>query len=239
MKTCYSRKAIFALLTIFSLSFSSSVIAQSKDEIINVSYFITFGRYANSGEMNYWRQNLGGRNISQMVDNHRQYMNGNPVEKEKAIRNSYMDAFGWQPSADEIRYWLGQNKTYAELLKNHVDNWLNVYPDRKEHVIKQSYLKVFNRYPNTDELRYWKGQPTCPFVQLVAMHTTWKQQNQTKSSSIGIKPNIKTNDVSTASISPQAAAQAVAAGGGNVIAAGSANVVAGGGGNVVSAGGGN
>lgn len=238
MKTI-SRKNIFLLLTIFSLSFSSSVIAQTKDEIINVSYFIAFGRYASSGEINYWRQNLGSRNISQMVENHRQYMNSNPVEKEKAVRNSYMDAFGWQPSADELRYWSGQNKTYAELMKNHVDNWLNVYQDRKEHVIKQSYLKVFNRYPNTDELRYWKGQATVPFIQLVAMHTTWKQQNQTRSSSTSIKPNIKTNDVSTAAISPQAAAQAVAAGGGNVVSAGSANVVAGGGGNVVAAGGGN
>ena len=234
-----SRKRIFLLLTIFSLSFSSAIIAQTKDEIINVSYFIAFGRYSNSGEISYWRQNLGSRNISQMVENHRQYMNSNPVEKEKAIKNSYMDAFGWQPSADELRYWSGQNKTYAELLKNHTDNWLNVYPDKKAHVIKQSYLKVFNRYPNADELKYWNGQATVPFIQLVAMHTTWKQKNQTKSSSTSIKPNIKTKDVSTAAISPQAAAQAVAAGGGNVVAAGGGNVVAGGGGNVVSPGGGN
>jgi hypothetical protein len=238
MKT-FSRKGIFLLLTIFSLSFSSSIIAQTKDEIINVSYFIAFGRYANSGEINYWRQNIGSRTMAQMVENHRQYMNSNPVEKEKAVRNSYMDAFGWQPSADELRYWTGQNKTYAELMKNHVDNWLNVYPDRKEHVIKQSYLKVFNRYPSADELRYWKVQATVPFIQLVAMHTTWKQQNQTKSSSISIKPNIKTRDVSTAAISPQAAAQAVAAGGANVVSAGGGNVVSAGGGNVVSAGGGN
>lgn len=234
-----SRKSIFLLLTILSLSFSSSIIAQTKDEIINLSYFIAFGRYANSGEMNYWRQNLGSRNMSQMVENHRQYMNANPVEKEKAVRNSYMDAFGWQPSADELRYWSGQNRTYAELMKNHVENWLNVYPDRKEHVIKQSYVKVFNRYPNAAELKYWKGQATVPFIRLVAMHTTWKQQNQTTSSSISIKPNIKTNDVSTAPISSQAAAQAVAAGGANVVSGGGGNVVAAGGGNVVSAGGGN
>jgi hypothetical protein len=239
MKTLLSRKSIFALLTFFSLSFSSSVIAQSKDEIINVSYFVAFGRYASSGEMNYWRQNLNGKNIPQMVENHRQYMNSNPVEKEKAIKNSYMDAFGWQPSADEVRYWSGQNKTYAELLKNHVDNWLSVYPDKKEHVIKQSYLKVFNRYPTADELKYWKGQRTCSFVQLVAMHTTWKQNNQTTSSSITIKPNIKTNDVSTAALSSQAIAGVVAAGGGNVVAAGGGNVVAAGGANAVAAGGGN
>jgi hypothetical protein len=239
MKAQYIRTAIFALLTTVTLSFSSSVIAQSKDEIINLSYFIAFGRYANSGEMNYWRQNLGGKNISQMVANHRQYMNSNPVEKEKAIRNAYMDAFGWQPSADEIRYWSGQNKTYAELMKNHIDNWLNVYPDKKEHVIRQSYYKVFNRNATPDEVKYWKKQPTYSFVQLVATHTTWKQNNQRSSTVTGIRPNLKTNDVSTASISQQAVAQVVAAGGANVVAAGGGNVVAAGGGNVISAGGGN
>lgn len=239
MKTSYAHKAIVAVATVFFFSFLSPAVAQSKDEIINVSYFIAFGRYASSGELNYWRQNLNGKTIAQMVQNHRQYMNSNPVEKQKAIRNSYMDAFGWQPSADELRYWTGQNKTYAELLKNHVDNWLSVYPDKKEHVIKQSYLKVFNRYPSSDELKYWKGQPTYSFVQLVAMHTTWKQNNQSKSSVTNIKPNLNANDISTASISSQAAAGAVAAGGANVVAAGGGNVIAAGGGNVVSAGGGN
>ena len=239
MKSRLSGKAIFAILTIFSLSFSISGKAQSKDEIINASYFVAFGRYANSGEMNYWRQNLGGKTIPQMVENHRGYLKSNRYEKEKVVKNSYMDAFGWQPSSDELRYWSSQNKTYAELMKNHIENWLNVYPDKKEHVIRQSYYKVFNRNANNDEVRYWRNQPTCSFVQLVAMHTTWKQNNQRTSTNTNIKANLKTREVSTAKLSPQAISGVIAAGGGNVVAAGGGNVVAAGGGNVVAAGGGN
>ena len=239
MKSWLSRNVIFAMLAMLTLSFSTSVNAQSKDEIINASYFVAFGRYASSGELNYWRQNVGNRNIPQMVENHRNYLKSNRYEKEKVVKNSYMDAFGWQPSADELRYWSSQNRTYAELMKNHIDNWLNIYPDKKEHVIRQSYYKVFNRNATRDEVKYWKRQPTYSFVQLVAMHTTWKQNNRSTSSATSIRPNIKTSSVSTASLSSQAASGIIAAGGGNIIAAGGGNVISAGGGNIIAAGGGN
>ncbi|RYE19175.1 MAG: hypothetical protein EOP51_20440 [Sphingobacteriales bacterium] len=201
---------------------------------------MSFGRYANSGELNYWRQNLGNKNVSQMVSNHRSYISSNQSEREQTVRRSYMDAFGWQPSADELRYWSAQKKTYAELMANHVNNWLNVYPDKKQHVIKQSYYKVFGRTANANELKYWMSQPTYPYVQLVATHTTWKLKNQSSSSITGVRPNINNqNGISTASLSPGAAAQVIAAGGANVIAPGGGNVVSGGGANVVSGGGAN
>lgn len=234
------KRMAFCLISLFMLScLSSSVVAQTKDEIINGSYFVAFGRYPNSAELNYWRQHVGNSTIQQMVNNHRQYIQTNQYEREQTIRRSYMDAFGWQPSADEIRYWSGQNKTYGELMTNHINNWLNVYPDKKELVIKQSYYKVFGRSATAAELKYWMGQPTYSFVQLVAMHTTWKQKNQSNSSVISIKPNINTNGISTAGLSPQAISGVIAAGGGNVIAAGGGNVIAAGGGNVIAAGGGN
>lgn len=230
----------FGLLALFVLTvFSFSAKAQSKDEIIHGSYFLAFGRYANNGELNYWRQNVGNRNMQQMVQNHREYMRSNPGEREQVVKRSYMDAFGWQPSADELRYWSGQNKTYSELMANHINNWLNVYPDKKTLVIKQSYYKVFNRSATADEVRYWMGQPTCSYVQLVAMHTTWKQQNQRSSTATAIKPNLNENDVSTAKLSPQAKEALISAGGGSVIAPGGGNVVAAGGMNVISPGGGN
>lgn len=230
----------FALL--FTLTFSLlafTCTAQSKDEIINGSYFVTFGRYANSGELNYWRANVGNRNIQQMVALHQGYLNSNQYEREQTIRRSYMDAFGWGPSTDEVRYWSGQKKTYAYLMSNHINNWLKVYRDKREYVIKQSYYKVFNRTATADEVKYWMGQPTLSFVQLVAMHTTWKQANQRTSSTTPINPYLNTNGISTAPLSPQAISGIVAAGGVNVVSAGGANVVAAGGANVVSAGGAN
>jgi hypothetical protein len=240
MKQQFLKRSKWVLSTvIMCLFFSAALQAQSKDEIINGSYFVAFGRYANSGELTYWRQNAGNKTIQQMVTNHRDYIKTNQSEREQTIKRSYMDAFGWQPSADELKYWGGQNKTYGELMTNHINNWLNVYKDKKELVIKQSYYKVFGRTSTADELKYWMGQPTYSYVQLVAMHTTWKQQNQSKSSVTAVKPNINANGISTAGLSPQAISGVVAAGGMNVIAPGGANVVAAGGMNVIAPGGGN
>ncbi len=240
MKPSTYKKMNFCLSVMLFLSLlTSAVTAQSKDEIIHGSYFVAFGRFANSGEVTYWRKNVGNRSIQQMVANHKDYIRSNQTEREQAVKRSYMDAFGWQPSADELRYWSGQNKTYGEMMTNHVNNWLNVYADKKELVIKQSYYKVFGRNATAAELKYWKGQPTYSFVQLVATHTTWKQKNQSSSSVTGVNPNINANGISTAGLSPQAISGVVAAGGMNVIAPGGGNVVAAGGMNVIAPGGGN
>lgn len=225
----------FALLTAMAF-FATPSFAQSKTEIINTSYFITFGRYPNRDEFRYWNgQQVSS--IARMVDNHRSYLNSNTTEKELTIRRSYQDAFGWDAKPDEVKYWLTQNKTYVELVNNHLSNWLANNPSSRDAVIKQSYYKVFNRLPNDAELRYWKSQPIYSYVQLVAFHTTWKMQNQKTSTAAKIQPNIQSNGISTSGLSPQAAAAVVAAGGANVVAAGGGNVVAAGGANVVSAGG--
>jgi hypothetical protein len=240
MKTWALKKMRFYFLALFSFTLLASVAsAQTKDEVINSSYFVAFGRFATSAELSYWRQNVGNSTIPQMVNNHRNYIKSNQYEREQTVKRSYMDAFGWQPSADELRYWSGQNRTYGELMTNHINNWLNVYRDKKELVIKQSYYKVFGRTATAAELKYWMGQPTYSFVQLVAMHTTWKQQNQTSSTVTNIKPNLNTNGISTAGLSQQAASGVITAGGANVITAGGGNVITAGGANVITAGGAN
>ncbi|RYY70160.1 MAG: hypothetical protein EOO13_07455 [Chitinophagaceae bacterium] len=220
---------MFLGIVIFCLN-ASFGFAQSKDEVINGSYLVSFGRFASSSELNYWRGNVGSKTVQQMVSNHKDYLKSNASEREQTIRRSYMDAFGWQPSADELKYWSTQGKTYAELLQNHVQNWLNVYPDKKSQVIKQSYYKVFGRTATADELKYWMGQATCSYAQYVALHSTWKLNNQKSSTITRVNPNLRNNNgISTSAFSPVIAAQVVAAGGMNVIAPGGGNVVAAGG----------
>ena len=231
-------KASF-LISIFILMISTlSLKAQTKDEVIKGSYFVAFGRYPNSGELNYWRQNVGNRSIKEMVILHKDFIRANQYEREQTIKRSYLDAFGWQPSSDEVKYWSGQYRTYGDLVSNHINNWLNVYKDKKEQVIRQSYHKVFNRNATTAEVKYWMGQPTYSFVQLVAMHTTWKQQNQTTSKMTNVAPYLNRNGISTDKLSSSAISGVIAAGGLNLVAPGT-NVISAGGGNVVSAGGGN
>lgn len=235
------RKRILFLLMVVGIltGFTDLSLAQSKDEIINGSYFVAFGRFANGAELNYWRSNVGNKTIPQMVANHKEYLKSNQSERQQTVTRSYQDAFGWSPSRDELNYWTGQNKSYAELMNNHISNWLNIYKDKKEHVIRQSYYKVFNRNATSDEVKYWMGLNTQSFVQLVAIHTSWKQKNQSASRMGSPSPNLRNNGISTFGLSAAAAAQVVAAGGMNVIAPGGGNVIAAGGMNVISAGGGN
>jgi len=240
MKMNVSRKLKSLLPAILLLAFTApDLTAQSKDEIIHGSYFVAFGRYANSGELAYWRNNVGTKTIREMVTLHRNYIKTNQSEREQTVKRSYMDAFGWQPSAGELQHWAPQNKTYGELMSNHVNNWLNIYKDRKEHVIKQSYHKVFGRSATADEIKYWMAQPTYTYVQLVATHTTWKQQNQNKSGVTPVAPNLNSNGITTAGLSPQAISGVVSAGGANVVAPGGGNVIAAGGLNVIAPGSGN
>ena len=229
MKSLLLKKLSFCLIALFSLSLlPSAANAQTKEEVIHGSYFVAFGRFANSGELSYWLKNVGSRTIPQMVSSHRSYIKSNQYEREQTVRRSYKDAFGWQPSNDELKYWSSQYKTYGELMNNHINNWLNIYADKKEHVIKQSYYKAFGRAATVEEVKYWKGQQTYSYAQLVAMHTTWKQKNQYSSSVTGIKPNLNSNDISTALFSPNAVSGVVAAGGLNLIPAGGYVVAAGG-----------
>lgn len=223
------------ILTFFTMDST----AQTKDEVIKASYFVAFGRYPNSGELNYWRSNVGSRSIQEMVNLHKNFIKSNQYEREQTIKRSYMDAFGWQPSADEVRYWSGQHRTYADLVSNHVNNWLNVYRDKKEQVIRQSYYKAFGRAATAAEVKFWMGQRTFSFVQLVAMHTTYIQENRNPSSIMKIAPNLNKNGISTDRLTSAATNGVISAGGGNVISAGGGNIIAAGGGNVISAGGGN
>ncbi|RAJ87413.1 hypothetical protein CLV59_101163 [Chitinophaga dinghuensis] len=228
--------ALTLLLLLFS-AFTSAAIAQSKDEIINSSYFIAFGRFADNRELNEWRRG-GSYTIQQMVEMHRGHLSRDNNEKVSTINRAYMDAFGWGPSGEDISYWTKQSKTYAEIFNTQINN-LNSSGKSKSLVIQQSYYRVFNRAPDAAELQYWMNQRTYSFAQLVAFHTTWKNKGKNTATVAGIQDRINQNGISTYTFSPQATAAVIAAGGANVIAAGGGNVIAAGGGNVIAAGGAN
>lgn len=224
------------LLMLTSLNLTKSF-AQSKDEIVNGSYFIVFGRFANQGELNYWK-NAGNYSIAQLVQQHKNYLSRDRDEKTATINRAYMDAFGWNANSNDINYWSQQNKPYSEILASNMNTLRNNRQSRTT-VIQQSYYRSFNKLPDAAQLQYWLNQPVYSFAQLVAYHTTWKNQGRNTSSVTSIQGNLNQNGISTFKFSPQAIASVVAAGGGNVVAAGGANVVAAGGANVVAAGGGN
>jgi hypothetical protein len=215
----------------------SSLNAQSKEENINGSYFVAFGRFANQGELGYWK-GQGNYTIAQLVEIHKNYLSKDGNERTATIKRAYMDAFGWGPNNDDINNWGKQNKTYSEILSAQM-NILKNNNQSRTLVIQQSYYRSFNKLPDANQLKYWLSQPVYSFAQLVAFHTTWKNQGSNTSSASKIQGGLNQNGISTYSFSPQAISAVVAAGGGNVVAAGGGNVIAAGGMNAVAAGGGN
>lgn len=228
-------RSVIVLLIVLSFFSVSNANSQSKDEIINGSYFVAFGRFANSGELNYWRK-AGNYSIPQLVDLHRNYLASDKNEKSATIHRAFMDAYGWNPNSNDLNYWSAQNKTYSEILGTNLDILRNNIKSRTT-VIQQSYYRSFNKLPDDAQLRYWLNQPVYTFAQLVAFHSTWKNQGKSTSSVTAINGNLKQNGISTFSFSQQAIAGVVAAGGANVVPAGGGNVVSAGGMNVVAAGG--
>ncbi|RFS20173.1 hypothetical protein DVR12_20885 [Chitinophaga silvatica] len=237
MKKTEHLKYRLALTVIICLAFMSVSFGQSKGEIINGSYFIAFGRFPDSREFREWEQG-GSYTIDQMVNFHRGHISRNTQERTATITRAYMDAFGWDPSANDISYWSSRNSTYAEVFNAQMSN-LKSNTKSKTLVIQQSYYRAFNQLPSAAQLQYWMNQPTYSFAQLVAFHTTWKNQGRNSTAVTGIQNKLNQNGISTFSLSAQGAAAVIAAGGANVIAAGGGNVIAAGGANVIAAGGAN
>ena len=226
--------SLFMMLVLTSGNLSSAY-AQSKDEIVNGSYFVAFGRFANQGELNYWK-NAGNYTVAQLVEMHRGYLSQDRNEKTATINRAYMDAFGWNATGNDINYWNALNKTYGEIMAFHMNTLRNNSKSRTL-VIQQSYYRSFNKLPDAAQLQYWLNQSTYSFAQLVAFHSTWKNQGRGTSAVTQIQGSLNQNGISTFNFSPQGISAVIAAGGGNVVAAGGGNVVAAGGANVVAAGG--
>lgn len=221
----------------------ADVKAQNNDRI-QASYLLSFGRLANSGELQYWN-GQGQKSVQQLVDNHKAYIKSNmgSIGKDIIIK-SYVDALGYRPSQSEINYHAQFGRTYSEMMSNHLV-YIKGLPAEYEKVIKRSYQTVLGRQPNAGELSYWKGQGVFSYMVLVNCHQDWKNRNaagQSQTAAISSSaPVLATATVSSSVMTETKNVYAglVAAGGGNVVSAGGANLVAAGGGNLVAAGGGN
>jgi len=76
-----------------------------------------------------------------------------------------MYAFGRKPATDELNYWAGQNNTYKEMVKNHVQ-WMASNRQEWDNTIMRAYIYVFNAAPGTNDLNNWKAKKPIAFSSL-------------------------------------------------------------------------
>jgi|GEM_PF-4627762 len=97
--------------------------------------------------------------------------------------NTYNDAFGRRPSADEIKFWVGQNNSNYDYLISQHRTWLKTQSAERQATITRSYQAIFHRNPDTNEMKYWDGQVVSTgaiYKELLGYHRQYQaQQNAT------------------------------------------------------------
>lgn len=174
------------------------------------AYVDAMGRNPTEAEINYWFR--GNDTYAQLMQNHINWLRGNPAEYEKVIRRSYQFALHRQPNAAEVRYWKSQGvMSYAMLVACHED-WQRRNGGSSAHGGRVSIAA------NSSVLATLAVSPAV---------------GREARAAAGVIPAGAGNVIAAGG------GNVIAAGGGNVIAAGGGNVIAAGGGNVIAAGGGN
>lgn len=244
------------------LAAPSVIMAQSKPGKIIMAYTLALGRGPTAAEGTYW-MGQPEKSLSDYTVGHKSWLQGQAYEAEQVIRRGYFDAFGFQPDALELKYWMNSKPTYAELFSNNL-NFMNGQADnqkaKKMLMINASYQNAFGRNADQGELNYWMSQPTIAYGRLTAIHQTYKNTNSKNQVTCGAT----LGPVSTFAVSRPLAdqCQGIAGGssvvnssnitlvkpdksplisqdGGGLVASGGGNLVASGGGNLVASGGGN
>lgn len=209
---------------------------------VQMSYYLTFGRFASADELRYWTGRSDARNwdVPTYVNTHVAFFlsaQGN-VEKEATILRATQTAWGQK----NLYRATPQGTVYARYHTQHGRTWrtfvdlvnlLTEEMDRdktfKESVVRQSYADVAIAPKDSDVWGWVNGIGSKkPYAQMVAEHLIWKAGQQGKRISLSSTPGGAVAEAFRVSN-----AKMVAAGGGNMVAAGGGNMVAAGGGNAV------
>lgn len=222
--------------------------AKLKEERIQASYLLAFGRKATADEVKYW-SGQKFKDVSELIKLHKDFLAKDRGTREASIRKSYVDTFGRNPDAAEIKHWAAGVDTYADLMAKHSE-WLKGASAEQDAVINRSYQTALGRKPSDAERAYWRQQGVLNYLTLVACHEEWKKSNPQKTSgTAGFSPDcpsLATVSISSALVSEVRAAspatkvtngQMVSSGGQSLIAAGGQNLIAAGGQNLIAAGG--
>ena len=243
-------KKLFFLLALTVVTAKATVMAQTnedrKDRVI-ASYLLAFGELPKQAEIDYWTNDpLSLKTVNDLLNEHKKNIRNDVSLQDRAIKNSYQDAFGTMPDQGQYAYWRQKKNSYMDLMENHM-RFFRDYPAEFEKMVRLTYKNEFKREAKQEEINNWKSWGIRSYLAIVQEH----QKNKKAGMFAETKPASKKINTSKASgvqaeVSSKvaaevkiAAANVIATGGGNVIATGGGNVISTGGGNVISTGGGN
>lgn len=177
--------------------------AERRDRVV-ISYLLAFGRIPASAELSHW---AGRREkdwtVAALVESHRAFLQSNTTERTAVVVRSYQMAMGRNPEQREVNDHLGRNRTYAELMTDHVEwmksgkPWLQLQGDALKAMVDRSYKAAgFTWYAtplgqfrksekekqagvlyDDGDIDYWKNEvksKNFTYGQLVVKHLSYK-----------------------------------------------------------------
>ena len=220
MKTRLTPLVLFATLAVSS----TAAFAQSgeQEERIGASFVLALGRAPSAGETDLWSKQ-GPLPVADLVARHQQQLQSDAGMTRATVVKACADAFGREPTEREIDTWSGGNRTYTELMKQHIQ-WLGAHTEEYRQVMERAYQLVMRRPAYSVELDYWNDQPTLSFVLLVGCIEDWARRNAPGLMATTGTPTVSVNSryLTTCRLSPAIAAEARAATG--LVPAGDANL---------------
>ncbi len=168
------------------------------------SYLIAFGRIPAEAELIHW---IGRREkdwtVPAIVESHRAFLQSNATERRAVIVRSYLISMGRMPEQREVNDHMGRNRTYAELMNDHVEwmksgkPWLQLQGDALKSMVDRSYkaagfiwyatpLGQFRKsdkdkqagvFYDDGDIDYWKNEvktKNLTFGELVLIHLRYK-----------------------------------------------------------------
>jgi len=241
-------------LLLAALSLSSAIAAAPtgpEEERIGAAFVLALGRAPSASEIDQWAKQ-GRLSVAELVAHHRQQLRSDANAERAVVDKACADAFGREPTADEIAAGSGGDRTYTELMTQHVQ-WLGEHPAEYRLVLERAYRTVLRRPAFAEELAYWNAQPALSYALLAGCIENWARRNapglmattgtatvsvnSAYLAAVRLSPAIAAEARAAAGLFPAGDADRAAAVGRNLLAAGAGGVVSNGGIHFVAAGG--
>ena len=157
------------------LFFASLARAQTEEQKqrISASCMLALGRAPSPSELS----DSAAKSVAELIERHRLQIQNDAATKRAVIVKACEDAFGHEPSEEEIRSWSTDVRTYSELMTQHIQ-WLAAHPAEYEQVMNRAYQQLIHRDVYPLEVTYWENHDTLPYALLVACIESWARRNQ-------------------------------------------------------------
>lgn len=261
---------VFGCLSSFNVQAQVEAQGNKKTNVgearIIYAYMCLHGRKPDSKDLNKLLQrnfrNVGDafNSIKADLNASSNYDDAKSYSKRIMIIKCYRDALAYNPSVDEVKYWLTRTDSYSALFDAHMKYASSTY----DAIINNAHRNAINRDATELEKRYWKDKskkgPIAAYIMEgyiksnqkkggYKLQNIWDPIGNLLASMVNyfIVPPAVVAEAITVGLPPanmagnldEAMQQLVAAGGGNLVGTDGSSLVAAGGGNLVAAGGGN